>query len=390
MIALVMAVRQLKHREVKRGVATIWLVVSALVFGMAFNIRETSGVVLPAALVYAISALWHKQYTWKTNLKHTLPYVGVFFVTWIIALIPTIQNSATISAHKEVFKKRDTSEVVLLSNINHIQTLSVNNLFDNDGKFRPGKGALPHYWQIIKNATPLPYFIVFVAFGLLYLWRESRPTAALLSLWVLGVLTIFSLWINPYSRYILPLFPALIVIGVYGVVEVVTDGVFRLFQKRWQHVVVVVGIIGGVIFSYQPTIAEVRENLAAQVYRNKSISADDLATLRSIPDGVPVNEKSVLMMSGDWQYGLSEMVEAHTGLKSIRYPLEQRFDFDQVEVEKFFDQMLQAGYDVYVWEDSTSSVRLHLWLEDQPHEEVLVQNYSFQTDVHIYRLLPVE
>ncbi len=386
-LTLAMAVRALKHRQQRRWQAVGWLVVSAAAMGMAFNIRETSLVVLPAALAYAISALWHKNYTWRTNLRKVMPYIAAFFVVFVLAAIPTINNSISISAEKEVFKKRDRSEIVLLSNINHIQTISVKNLFANDGKFRPGKGSLPHYWQIMQKATPLPYFLVLVLVGLVYLWRESRPTAALLFLWPLAILTIFSLWINPYSRYILPLFPALMLVGTYGLVQVLTDGLPRLFSIRWQHRLVGAVVVGGLLLSYQATLAEVRENFTTEVYRNKAISEQDLITLRQITDTIPATENNVLMLSGDWQYGFSEMIEAHTGLKSIRYPLEQRFDFDEQQVEQFFSEMLAAGYDLYVWADSSSSIRLHLWLDGQNKEEVLVQDYSFQPDVRFYRIL---
>ena len=251
-------------------------IIAGFSFGVAFLIRETSAMVLPAVCIYAAASLWKKHEKKFAPIGETIkklyPYVIAFTVAMIIALIPLAQNSIAISSQKEVFKARDTSSVVILSNFGHIETLGVSNIFGNEGKFRPGKGSLPHYWGIMQKSTPLPYFLVFVFLGMFYMWRESKPKATLLTLWGLGTLTIFSLWINPYSRYILPLFPPLLILGSYGVFEFYHTLLPSLLPNKKIRITAGVLIALTFFFAFMPGLQQVQTNLAEDVYRFKAIA----------------------------------------------------------------------------------------------------------------------
>ncbi len=374
-----------KQKFAKAGVL-LSMVLAGAAFGMAFNIRETSVLMLPAIAVFAYISYRSISSSFRETVRALIAPIAVFCLFAAIAAIPTIQNSYNISKEKEVFKARDTSEVVILSNIGHVETLSLQNLFDNQGKFRPGKGSLPHYWKIMQQASPLPYFLLFVVIGIIYLWKESRARASLLVLWMLAFIGLFSLWVNPYSRYILPAFPALFLLGSYGMFAFFQQ-FLPLITKKKLYIGVVTSVIAiSFLFGYQPLLAQAMDNIHDDVLRFKAISQQDLLQLEYLGEQVQTAEQPVVLFSGDWQYGISETFEAHTGVKTIRFPLEQRFAFSPDQVYTFFDQMRESGYDLFVWVDETSSPELFDWLEQQHKEQIDIQQYSFQPDVFIYKL----
>lgn len=408
-IALILAVQQWRdHAQSQQRIkwkAMLLTVASGAAFGMAFNIRETSLALLPIAALYAIWSLWGKGSTVANTKRLWFPTV-VFVAALGLASIPTIQNSISISKEKEVFKARDTSSVVVLSNIGHVQTLSPENIFNNEGKFRPGKGALPHYWDILQHAVGIHYFMLLALVGVYYYWRESRQRTVLLVGWILSVLALFSLWINPYSRYILPLFPPLMLLAAYGGARCIDTLLPTVFAphgtSRWpSHMLpraMGIVVILTAIVAYQPVIADVATNLTTDVYRFKAISRDDLHALKGLAR--TVNETlhqsnanglngnpPVLMFSGAWQYGISETLQTHTGLKTVRFPLEQRFVFDRDQVQQFFDEVLTPEYDVYVWADTTSSADFYTWLGQYNTELVQQHAYTFEPDSRVYRII---
>lgn len=381
------------HRYPSKWETALYLLISGAAFGFAVTIRETSLLVLPGFCVYAVWSLWNTADFKKRRIKQLAIYSSIYIVAMLIGLIPTIQNAVAQSAEKEVFKERDTSEIVLLPNAGHINTISAQNLFDNEGKFRPGKGALPQYWAVMQAAVPVPYFLLFVVLGFWYLWKESKPITALLSLWILGTLTIFSLWINPYARYILPLFPPLLMVGSYGLFMALQDGLPRIIHRKLFARLLAAAVLVTVGFAYQPVIAQTITNVHTDVYRFKAISRDDLHLLEQISQTVGADRGStksqgkVLMFSGTWQYGTSETLQAHTGLKTIRSPFEQnKYDFKPKDITTFLDRQVVPNTDLYVWVDITTDVKTLQWLDTHDTELVGQYDFTFQPDVSIYRV----
>jgi hypothetical protein len=119
----------------------------------------------------------------------------------------------------------------------------------------------------------------------------------------------------------------------------------------------------------------------------KAISKDDLGALNDLGAAVRTADQPVVMFTGEWQFGTSETFEAHTGVKAIRFPLEQRFIFDPEEVQTFFDQMVQRGYDLFVWVDATTSSEALDWLARYQTATVYTHDFSFQPGVRVTQLL---
>jgi len=369
----------------KQSVVTIAATACAgFFYGMAVNIRETSIVILPALMVFVWMVT--REAGWKTHLRKVLPYVGVFIVTMGISLLPMILNSRAISEQKVVFKPRDTSRVVLLSNIGHIQTLSIENIFNNQGKFRPGVGALPRYWNVVQHASPIPFFVLLVAVGWYFLWKQSKAYAVYFAIWIVAIIGLFSLWINPYSRYVLPVFPPLFLLGAYGLCELMAIGIPSVWRGRWARFLAGVCLCAIVVYAYAPVIAEVHAQYVADTHLLKAMAHSDVEALTALAAKIGPDPKQVVMFTGSSQYGTSETFEAYTGVKGIRFPLDQRFVFDPEEVSQFFDQMQNEGYDLFIWIDATSSPEALQWLSQHRITSIFTHQFSFQSDVHVYRV----
>lgn len=362
--------------------------IAGLSFGIAFNIRETSAMVLPAIVVYVVWALWQRRSNVRKNLRNIAPYALAFVCTIVIGILPTVFNSIAISHEKEAFKARDTSDIALLSNINHVDSLSLQNIFSSEGKFSPDSGSLPHYIDILTNASPVPYFLILVLIGIFYLWRESKPKTAFLVLWALGVLSIFSMWVNPYARYILPMFPAVMLLGAFGVTALLEQLLPKVLKRRFVHIAAGIAVVLTFIVAYIPTIQDVRTNLQTDIHQFKALSKADLENLRTVASAIQQDAENepVLMFSGEWQYGTSETLEAHTALKTVRFPLEQRFDFNQSQTYSFMEQYLMTDRDLYVWVDETASDEFIQWFKKYDTHLLAEYAFSFEEVVKIYNV----
>lgn len=368
--------------------AITFTIIAGLSFGMAFNIRETSAMILPAIVLYVVWALWQKRSNVKKNVRNIAPYAVAFACAVVIGVLPTVFNSIAISHEKEAFKARDKSDIAVLSNINHIDSLSIQNVFNSEGKFSPDSGSLPHYISILGKASPVPYFLIVVLIGIWYLWRESKPKAVFLVLWGLGVLSIFSLWVNPYARYILPMFPAVMLLGAYGITALLEQFLPKVLKRRFVHIAASIAVVCTFLVAYIPTIQQIRDNLQTDIHLFKAISRSDLDTLRTLANVIRADggERAVLMFSGEWQYGTSETLEAHTGVKTVRFPLEQRFDFNESQTYAFIEEELITNRSLYVWVDETASDELTQWFKKYDTELIQEYVFSFEEVVKIYRV----
>lgn len=356
-------------------------------FAYSVNIRETSLLIILPVIPLVLGYIKKRKHLLKLTLSTVLLFV--------IAFIPSIWNSVEISKYKEKFKKKDISSIAITSNFDHISSFSIQNLYDNQGKFRPGRGGLFHYWKIIQQMSPSVFYIVFVFIGIFYIYKKNKYLSASLMLWVLSFLALFSLWINPYSRYIMPIYPILAILGAYGLYCFIKFILPKLLKNK--HSITVVGslIVFALLFAYYPTFAQIKEEINNQEYKFKAIAYQDLQNLKEIGNGIQDYEHEccilelppVLIFSGNWQFGTSETLEAHTGLQSIRFPFEQKkFTFEEAQVKLFMDKML-GGYEIYFWMDSTTNAdTLEFIQTNYQLEEYAKYNFTFEPEVTVYRL----
>lgn len=366
----------------------VLLVIAGVAFGMAVNVRETNILVVPAFLVPLLFFLrQQKSHQQKWQYKKFIVF-GIFIFSAFVVYLPSMHNVITISRHKIAFKKNDISNFAILPNDDHIRSLSWDNVFHSRGRFRPDDGSLPHYWSIMTHVVPIPFFIVLVGLGFFALWRDDRRMAWMFGLWILAILGIFSLWINPYSRYILPLFPPLIILGVVGFVWVIHKFAPMVAPMRFFRIIFFTILGTCVIVGYIPTVRTIWTNIHTTQYQYKSISQNDLNTLVTFGESISSSSPPLVIFSGDWQYGLSEIMQAHTNIPTARFPLEQRFPFSEKKVTEFVDILLQEDQEIMVWVDSTSSPQLLSWLTQYETTEEKTFDFTFQKSVRILDIHP--
>lgn len=352
----------------------LWLGAGAS-YGMSVNIRETSGILLGVFIV--LGWQWWRQ--WNTAQRYQV--VGVFLIGAVCVGSLSLWNSVNITLHKEKFRDKDISRIAITSNFDHVRSLQLQNLYNNQGKFRPGVGGLKQYWEVLTAVSTWPLFLLAAAVGLILLWRAQKSTAVMLLVWFGPLFLLFSAWINPYPRYLIPAVPVITLLAAYGSVT----GVLWLQQKlqlqRWSWTALVMVFIGSFFVSLQPSIAErQRHNREADpVY--KAITRDDLHQLKAMAEQLPNN--ALLLMVGDWQAGISETIMTHSAARVIRFPRKPKEKPPVNQVYSFLRE-LTTDYQLYLWYDGSANADEQRLLNIAQLEPVATYNFSFQSNVQLY------
>lgn len=362
----------------------LWLLLlSALALGIAINIRETAIVMLPGIIIYIVlSVRSHKNKKWVVAR-----YLGTYVVTCLIVLLPTIYTAIRLDVLQTPFKRRDVVVPSVVPNIDHITSIGLRNLFNDYGKFRPGHGALPHYWGVMSDITPLPWFLFFTLLGAVLLWQHSKKDSWLLVSWLVSILLMFSVWINPYSRYIIPLFPAVIILGYFGVIQLLDLIVSYLPLKKFQFLIVSGLVIIGSAILYQPAASKLQHQFTTETYFSRSISHKDLRTLIILGDQLQTASGAppLLLFTGS-RHGLPEVFTTHTGIRTASLPLESRFSPSTEELNTFFSEHIFPNYTVYLWVDTTTDPTINDWFNQYQVQEIANIQLSFEKKIVLLKI----
>lgn len=360
----------------------ILIALAGVCFGYSVNIRETSAVLLlPLGLVLTQKPLWSRSQRWRIGT--------VFAAAMLISLSVSIWNSAQITMHKEKFRSKDISRIAITSNFDHIQSLNPHNLFDNEGKFKPGVGGVQQYWEVLNGFSVWPPFVLFALVGVVALWQEQRRLAAVYVSWFLGIYGLFAMWINPYPRYILPLLPAVALLSAYGVMRAAYYvGRWLQLSPWWQRGLLALAVLSFFV-AQRPAIADRNSQLTATVGVYKAITVNDLEQLRALAAVIEQQasgKPALLIMFGDYKGGLAETTMIHTGLRVIRFPSKPNEQPQLDNLAQFLSQ-LEQDYTLFVWYDPTISAKEQRLLHYvQWSDPLLTQNYSFQPNVTLYAI----
>ncbi|EKE01711.1 MAG: hypothetical protein ACD_21C00069G0003 [uncultured bacterium] len=367
----------------------ILAICAGLLFGYSINIRETSAVLLVPVLVWLwpVGRVW-----WKSRVERSafIKIVLAGCAGLLIALSLSIWNSAAITAHKEKFREKDISSIAITSNFDHIQSLSPSNLFNNQGKFKPGVGGVVQYWEVMSQFSTFAPFLFFALIGLFLTWWQQRRLAYVLASWIAVVFILFAMWINPYARYILPLLPAVAILSAYGMVGIIEYVGKKLQLSRFVSIGLSLLLMAAFFISLQPAIAARNEHIRLGDSVYKAITAEDLSTLKTVSDQLLVKaspeKPALLMMFGSWRAGLPETIMTHSDLRVIRFPGRPNEQPDLTALAGFMAE-LQKTYTVYVWYDATLGTgEQRLFQQLSLSEPILTTQLSFQADIVIYAL----
>lgn len=384
-IALYVAVTYVK----RPWCAAVLLVLGGLTFGYSVNIRETSAVLLLPLVLLIWSKRGNNQTKHRSTMQRWWP-MAVFLLSVIVSLSLTIWNSTQLTLHKEKFRTKDISRIAITSNFDHVQSLSLSNLLDNQGKFKPGVGGLQQYWQVMQGFSIWPLFIVLAGFGLYALWHKQRRLTVVYVTWFGLIYLLFAMWINPYPRYILPLLPVLAILSTYGTI-VVGDYVGRwLHWSRWLTRGMMALLIVSFFIAQRPAVAQRHEQLRSDVGVYKAITATDAEALRQViiqaQAAAPQDKPPLLMMFGDYKGGLAEIIMTMSDLRVIRFPGKPNEQPKFSDLQKFLKQ-LQERYTLLVWYDDTINANEQRLLHEVILSEPLATaSFSFQPNITIYAI----
>lgn len=356
------------------------IVVAGLAFGYSVGIRETSAILVLPLIWFGISRV--KQQRWRV--------AGWFLLGAVIAYSWFIVQAVNITAHKEAFRDKDITSVAITSNIDHIQSLSITNLWDNQGKFKPGVGGLQQYWEVINKFSAWPLFLFCAVLGLVYIWRKDRALGRLLVSWTGCIVLLFGMWVNPYPRYVLPILPVLAwtsMVGTFALWQWCAD----LFQLRRGTDLALLGLMAlGFVLANQPAIAERQEHVRTGATVDRELTKADLDVVLQVGAAVTTDAQStgktpLLLMLGTTKGGLAETIMAHTQLRVIRFPSK---DKEQPPLDQLatYIQHLDETYTLYLWYDPSVTANEQRFYNQQVLVPIIQTTTSYQPAISIYRL----
>lgn len=356
------------------------VLIAGLLFGYSINIRETSAVLFITIIAIFYGYLANKKLVWK--------FLGIFSVGMILAGSVSIWNSAVISAHKEKFKAKDITSVAITSNFDHIQSLSLTNLYNNQGKYKRGVGGVNQYLAVLQEEFSFwPPFLFMAIVGLVGLWRKQRGLAYVLISWFGSVFILFSMWINPYARYILPVFPVITILAGYGIIVSLVWLQKKLQLGKLSFLSIPVLVLVSLGVGLQPLVAARTKHVVQQELVNKAITYQDLQNFTTLGNTIVQDQAAkppLVLMIGFWQAGSSEMLMANNpNITAIRYP-RKRQEQPPVDVMASWLQQLSQQYQLYLWYDDTATANEQQLKQYFTLEPITQTNFSFQPNVQIY------
>lgn len=353
-----------------------WYLVAlaGMAFGYSMAIRETNVLLLLPLLLY------HRR------LRPWLFFaLGAFLI-----YLPFLWQAVTITQHKEAFREKDITSIAITSNIDHLQSFHISNLWNNQGKFKPGVGGLNQYWDVIKQFSAWPLFLLTILGGIVYLGKRHRPLARLLISWAVGIVVLFALWINPYPRYILPILPVLAWLSMIGAMYLWEWFTRALSLKRMTSLILLVLLFGSFVAAYQPVLARRQDYLQTGTPQGRELTYTDLTTIQQAvallqADAQTLGKPALLFMLGEAKGGLAETIMAHSTIRTIRFPNK---DKEQPPFEKLqsYIEHLRETYTIYLWYDSSVTADEQRLYNQSTLTELTTIATSFKSEITLLRL----
>lgn len=362
------------------------MLLAGMIFGYSITIRETS-----AILVGTILALLYYIFTTRAVFWKML---GIFMIGMIVIGSVSIWNSTMISWHKEKFKKKDITSVAITSNFDHVQSLGITNLYNNQGKYKRGVGGVNQYLSVLQEEFNFwPPFLLMAILGIVSLWKIQRRLAYVFISWFASIFILFSMWINPYARYILPLFPVVTLLAGYGSVTLLQRLQRWLQLRRVSFSMLSMIVLVSFFVDLQPLVAARTKHVTQQELVNKAITYRDLENFRQVGQVIEQDQTSkppVVLLIGFWQAGSAEMIMANNpNIIAIRYP-RKRQEQPPVDMMVGWLQQLSAHYQLYLWYDDSATSTEQQLRQHFSTEPVYQTDFSFQPQVQINRITTIQ
>jgi hypothetical protein len=368
----------LKHTNWKLAVGLIF---AGALFGWAVGIRETTAILLIPFTLYGV--LHVSQRRLKTALW--------FVIGCVLGYAVFIVQAVDITWHKEAFRDKDVTRIAVTANFDHIQSLAIHNLWDNQGKFKPGVGGLQQYWEVMQQFSPWFLFLPGVLLGLVYCWYHQRNWFWVLGSWLVSVVGLFGMWINPYARYILPILPIVAWLSVLGVMYLWELFIRKLQLQRFTSSLLLFLVAVSFVVAYQPSFAAQQERLLSGLPIDRELTKTDLEIIQAnldtlLTDSQTTGKPPMLLMLGETKGGLAETIMTHSNVRVIRFPNKDKEQPPYDQLTAFLDQLEQTNT-LYLWYDPSVTALEQRYYNEQTLQPVATFNTSFASNISILRII---
>jgi len=211
----------------------------------------------------------------KTILKKYLSYILLIIIIIFPLLLLNYQNTSNF------FKPQS---------YDHLNSIKIKNMYENNSRYKNLEGS---FFVYIRPFLKLKYFL-FVFFGIFYLFKNKYLH---ILLYPIFTLILFSMWPNPYDRYILPIIPFLYMLLASGAVYILT-------VKKLNSNIKIIFIIFFMLLLLPNALILLKNNFLLKNNYYKSLNEVEYNSIKSLNDyeGILILGNSLSQMQGFIQF----------------------------------------------------------------------------------------
>jgi Dolichyl-phosphate-mannose-protein mannosyltransferase len=340
----------------KSGMLLIGL--SGLLFGWGLCIRYANVVLLLPFFAFFIYSERRKLMSLSNIRLITIFTICILFASSVA--IMNIHENKTLQYHSQW---SDDSTI-------KPSGLSLENIYNNQGKFKPGVGSFFIYKDVIMNKIFAPNILFFLIIGCLFLLVHSKISFIFITLWMFAIVSLYLMWVNPYWRYIAPAIPAFIVLYVsalFAIPKLMVNKRIRILSITILVILVVIGNMGSIartdkIIFGNPSLPS-----------DKSVSYGDFQNVMSIDNNF---DAFVTMGKSNTMIGF---LRTYLGTPFI---IVSKGDTHINEI----DILLKNGYKVGLWYDGSDSKTFGIIKSNYNLTEYSINVYDTMGTIKIYSI----
>ena len=355
-------------------------------FGYAMDLRETNVIfAVPLAIVF---------FDWWRRTRQNNPYRLVRRQHLIFALWFAGGTLATLSLTL-VTAAVATGNPVSIARFHEAGGLSLRHWFHNPGVYEAGRGSMRVYAELVLlKLLPVPFLWLIATYAIDAVFRKSVAVAVAIVVWLRIPILFFSLWINPYDRYLIPALPAAFLLLAFGIVELAVvlvkrfPPLVRRIAPAHQGLAAMVLVAVMVAAVVGPEVGTLNDYMFGERRYISEIRREDFENIRRIRE-MATGEKAVLLYAGAMPESRGN-IEATTKMRVINI---SHHTIARSSVTGFTDAevlgdvvlaLLDEEYDVLLWKDaSTPLTQVNALTSRFGHEDVgrVTLTYDYPGDI---------
>ncbi|MFW6286089.1 MAG: hypothetical protein ACOC16_03120 [Nanoarchaeota archaeon] len=269
---------------------TAYLLFALFVAAISLYVRHTNIFIFIIFIPLIKNVYFNNQFD-KKKIKEYFLYITLLGLILMPLLIFNFQNTSNL------FKPQSYDD--------HINAIQIKNIYDNGGKYRPGEGGLFLYSNYIVSIKSL----LFIALGIVFLYKQKY---LYIILYPILTLLLFSMWPNPYPRYILPVIPFIYLLIASSVVYVLDAKYIKTSIKTLFAIFFLVLLLPNTLIAFN-------ENFLSGKNYHKSLSVQDYENITSLRkyQGIVLLDSSLYNQQGFLQFVNKNQIIIKQPIKNI-------------------------------------------------------------------------